>query len=313
MDQEIGGRALIGTVLRDAREAQNLSVEEIATRLRLSEKQINALESDDFSMFGSAIFVRGFIKNYARFLKIDPQPLLDAHLGMYPQEQSYSIRYNNHDVDKSVDVNFSKLTALILGVLLTLAIIIWLVYKVWAYQSNTNTSNPLSPAEGIKQNLMPDSLPKPISPFTEGEPSAKSESTVTEILLPIAKENLDIAPKAEINSPTDKSKEQQPATDSIKLESAKSEPAKTLAVTTRSVRVRLVLTGSSWIGVQDKNGKTVFSKLAKAGTEEYIDGLPPLKFHIGNASATQVIFNGETIDLAPSTFNNMARITLGDH
>lgn len=313
MDQEIGGRALIGTVLRDAREAQNLSVEEIATRLMLSEKQINALESDDFSMFGSAIFVRGFIKNYARFLKIDPQPLLDAHLGMYPQEQSYSISYNNHDVDKSVDVNFSKLTALILGVLLTLAIIVWLAYKVWAYQSNTNTSNPLSPAESIKQNLMPDSLPKPISPFTEGETSAKSESTVTEILLPKAKENLDIAPKAEINSPTDKPREQQPGTDSIKLESAKSEPAKTLAVTTGSVRVRLVLTGSSWIGVQDKNGKTVFSKLAKAGTEEYIDGLPPLKFHIGNASATQVIFNGETIDLAPSTFNNMARITLGDH
>ncbi len=77
--------------------------------------------------------------------------------------------------------------------------------------------------------------------------------------------------------------------------------------------MKLLLTGSSWIGVHDKNGKTVFSKLAKAGTEEFVEGLPPLKFHIGNASATQVIFNGETIDLTPSTYNNMARITVGDH
>ena len=82
MDQELGSRVLIGVTLRDAREAQKLSVEEVALRLRLSEKQINALEADDFSIFGSAIFVRGFIKSYARFLTIDPQPLLDVHLGM---------------------------------------------------------------------------------------------------------------------------------------------------------------------------------------------------------------------------------------
>ena len=313
MDQELGSRVLIGVTLRDEREAQKLSVEEVALRLRLSEKQINALEADDFSIFGSAIFVRGFIKSYARFLTIDPQPLLDAHLGMYPQEQSQSITYKNVGVDKLVDGGVSKLTALIFGILLIAALFVWVTYKIWAYQSNTNKADRPIPAVSLEQNLTPEPLPEAASPVSELETSAKTETTVTEIALPKATEAVGLALKSELKMAGEKPKEQTTSVASVKPEPTKSEPVKTAAVSTGFVRVKLLLTGSSWIGVQDKNGKTVFSKLAKAGTEEFVEGLPPLKFHIGNASATQVIFNGETIDLTPSTYNNMARITVGDH
>ena len=314
MDQELGRRLLIGVTLRDEREAQKLSVEEVALRLRLSEKQINALEADDFSIFGSAIFVRGFIKSYARFLTIDPQPLLDVHLGMYPQEQSQSITYKNVGVDKLVDGGVSKLTALIFGVLLIAALFVWVAYKIWAYQSNTNTPDSPLPTVSMEQNVTPEPLPEAASP----EASAKTETTVTEIALPKVTETVGLVTKPELKATVDKLTEQTISGAAVKPEPAKSEPAKTelaktALVTTGFVRVKLLLTGSSWIGVQDKNGKTVFSKLAKAGTEEFVEGLPPLKFHIGNASATQVIFNGETIDLTPSTYNNMARITVGDH
>ena len=309
MDQELGSRVLIGVTLRDAREAQKLSVEEVALRLRLSEKQINALEADDFSIFGSAIFVRGFIKSYARFLTIDPQPLLDAHLGMYPQEQPQFITYKNVGVVKLVDGGVSKLTALIFGVLLIAALFVWVAYKIWAYQSNTNTADRPLPTVSMEQNVTPEPLPEAASP----EASAKTETTVTEIALPKVTETVGLVTKPELKATLDKPTEQTISAAAVKPEPVKSEPAKTSAVTNGFVRVKLLLTGSSWIGVQDKNGKTVFSKLAKAGTEEYVDGLPPLKFHIGNASATQVIFNGETIDLTPSTYNNMARITVGDH
>lgn len=309
MDQELGSRVLIGVTLRDAREAQKLSVEEVALRLRLSEKQINALEADDFSIFGSAIFVRGFIKSYARFLTIDPQPLLDVHLGMYPQEQSQSITYKNVGVDKLVDGGVCKLTTLIFGVLLIAALFVWVAYKIWAYQSNSNTPDRPLPTVSMEQNVTPEPLPEAASP----EASAKTETTMTEIALPKVTETVGLVTKPELKATVDKPTEQTISAAAVKPEPVKSEPAKTSAVTNGFVRVKLLLTGSSWIGVQDKNGKTVFSKLAKAGTEEYVDGLPPLKFHIGNASATQVIFNGETIDLTPSTYNNMARITVGDH
>ena len=56
----------IGASLRAARESQSLSVEKISSQLHLSEKQIQALEQDEFQSFGSAMLTRGFIKNYAR-------------------------------------------------------------------------------------------------------------------------------------------------------------------------------------------------------------------------------------------------------
>ena len=165
------------------------------------------------------------------------------------------------------------------------------------------------PTVSMEQNVTPEPLPEAASP----EASAKTETTMTEIALPKVTETVGLVTKPELKATVDKPTEQTISAAAVKPEPVKSEPAKTSAVTNGFVRVKLLLTGSSWIGVQDKNGKTVFSKLAKAGTEEYVDGLPPLKFHIGNASATQVIFNGETIDLTPSTYNNMARITVGDH
>lgn len=301
MDQEMMTSASIGLVLREARDAQKLSLEEVAARLRLSEKQINALESDDFSIFGSAIFARGFIKSYARFLTLDPQPLLDAHLKLFPHDQSQSITYKTDNVVKSERANLGKFAALVSGVLFIVVLVAWVIYRVWVYQSTPNSAENFS-ALNVEKSSTSEPLPE------VALPAAERESTVTEITLPPAKESVDAASKTDVKAPADKPKEQIPV-----AEPAKVEVTKTLALAAGSIRVKLVLTGSSWIGVQDKNGKTVFSKLAKAGTEEFVEGTPPLKFHIGNASATQVIFNDETIDLTPNTYNNMARITVGEH
>lgn len=66
----------IGMQLRAAREAAQLSVDEVASALKFSPRQIEALEADDFASLPGSTIVRGFIRNYARFLKIDAEGLL---------------------------------------------------------------------------------------------------------------------------------------------------------------------------------------------------------------------------------------------
>jgi len=66
----------IGESLRGAREAQGLSVEEAARRLRLMHRQIEAMEREDFDSLGQPVFARGFVRNYARLLGLDPEVLL---------------------------------------------------------------------------------------------------------------------------------------------------------------------------------------------------------------------------------------------
>lgn len=72
----LSDRHLPGAVLRATREARGLSVSDVAQAIRFSVRQINALECDDYSGFPNATLLRGFIRSYAKFLKIDAESLL---------------------------------------------------------------------------------------------------------------------------------------------------------------------------------------------------------------------------------------------
>src|ERR1017187_3784954 len=78
-DGEGGPAVSIGAVLADARGRLGLSIEEAAQQLRLSPSQLHAMEANDYSGLPGATFVRGFIRNYARLLQLDPEPLLHAY------------------------------------------------------------------------------------------------------------------------------------------------------------------------------------------------------------------------------------------
>lgn len=65
-----------GDMLRAERERQRLTREDIAARLRLPLRQIDALEGERLDAFPTGPFVRGFVRNYAKALGIDAQPLL---------------------------------------------------------------------------------------------------------------------------------------------------------------------------------------------------------------------------------------------
>jgi cytoskeleton protein RodZ len=73
-----------GVLLRQAREASGFTIVDAARQLKLGVRQIEALEADDFSKLPGPTFVRGFIRNYAKLLQIDPQPVLEAYLRTGP-------------------------------------------------------------------------------------------------------------------------------------------------------------------------------------------------------------------------------------
>jgi cytoskeletal protein RodZ len=69
--------------LRAGREAKKLTVQQVADATKIRSEHIRALEEGDFSTFSAPIYIRGSVKNYAAFLKLDvPQIVadLDAEL-----------------------------------------------------------------------------------------------------------------------------------------------------------------------------------------------------------------------------------------
>ena len=90
--------ASVGQMLSTARERSGLTIEEAATKLRLSVRQIQALEMDDASALPSATFVRGFIRNYAKLLELDAEQLLQAYRVVAPDSEHGNITLPSENI-----------------------------------------------------------------------------------------------------------------------------------------------------------------------------------------------------------------------
>ena len=66
----------LGQKLKAAREEKGLSVGDVSGHLKLSVKQVEALENNAFERLPNAVFIRGFLRSYAKFLKIDEQSII---------------------------------------------------------------------------------------------------------------------------------------------------------------------------------------------------------------------------------------------
>jgi cytoskeleton protein RodZ len=79
-----------GLQLRQAREARQLSLEEVAKNLRLSPQRVALIEADDYAGMGASAFARGYLRSYARFLGVAEEEILAsfAALGLASDIQS---------------------------------------------------------------------------------------------------------------------------------------------------------------------------------------------------------------------------------
>lgn len=66
----------IGNLLRAARQERRLSLPQVATRLHIRQRYLEALESGDFSQLPGLSYMRGYLLNYAGFLDLDKEELI---------------------------------------------------------------------------------------------------------------------------------------------------------------------------------------------------------------------------------------------
>ena len=185
-----------GGALRLARENLGLSVHEIASRLRLGPKQIEAIEADNFAVLPEPAIVRGFIRNYAKQLKINAQPLLDAYVVIVPSAAPYelavkptsSMKISSHKKPKS-----GRYALLALALLLSLGI--WLFYQHYIQKpsptqpsANANRAGENAVGENATSAPAEVALPEAALPVAEraADPAATDTQTTTALSLPAA-------------------------------------------------------------------------------------------------------------------------------
>lgn len=78
--------------LRAAREAQNLSVYQVAEITKIRTDHIRALDEGNYDVFSAPVYVRGFVRTYATMLKLDVPKIMDE----LKQELSTSEKHHEH-------------------------------------------------------------------------------------------------------------------------------------------------------------------------------------------------------------------------
>lgn len=126
--------ASAGTMLSMARESAGISVEEAATRLHLSVCQVRALEADEASGLPGGMFVRGFIRNYAKLLGLDAAPLLAAYRVSVPDSGSCAISLQSENIPIVSHDRKTRRSYVLASVMVGLALGGWMIYMEYAVE-----------------------------------------------------------------------------------------------------------------------------------------------------------------------------------
>jgi cytoskeleton protein RodZ len=74
--------------------------------------------------------------------------------------------------------------------------------------------------------------------------------------------------------------------------------------------LRFVFASESWVEVRDRDNNVVLSQVGAAGSERAVGGQGPWSLVIGYAPGVKLYWRGQSVDLAPHTKGEVARLVL---
>lgn len=253
-----------GAVLFKERRRQGLSLGDISRQLKLSVRQVEALERDDYAGYKSPVFIHGFIRNYAKLLGLDPEPLIRATDLMLdpPMMAAPAPRQQERSQPTPLEDKKYPLWPAIVAVLL-----VGLAIAVYFGSRRAPDARRTAPTVAARDKSAPSSK---IAAETKSEARAGSVERRSRI------ETSGVGAAA---------------------------PA-------GRVTVRMIFEQDSWVEIKDRAGNTIFGQLNPAGSRRSINGEAPLSVVVGNAAGVRLFQGDKSIDLAPHTRVDVARLKL---
>ncbi|MBY0475741.1 MAG: DUF4115 domain-containing protein [Nitrosomonas sp.] len=283
----------VGHLLRRARVMRNMSIEDVSRQLRLSIHQIEAIENEDFEKLPGKTFLRGFIRNYANLVQLDPMQLLQ----LLPESTRIISTYERTPFkDKQLSFSSSRESSgnnnpLVIAIVLVAIILgTYFIFENSGWNKDSDTSSTTSTAR------------------------SESGTTSMEIQLPMstAADNLP-AMTSETNNPRGVAVEQDAKTELIPAEKNLITQSADLqnAKPNDSGNLYFKFTSDSWVKVVDAKGASLFEQLMKGGSEQIVVGKRPLSIVIGNASGVNLTYNNKEINISSyKKQDGTARFTL---
>lgn len=292
-----------GEQLLSARKLAGLTIQQVADQLKLSNRQVQAIESNRFDELPKMVIVRGFIRSYAKLLKIDSASLISS----LPNE-SGGLSGADADLRPTLATPFLESRMPFLGkpdnnrkyligaaVLAVAAVLFMFAQRL---EQSGYLSKFLSP--GAHQKIVTSDVitaNSTVSPVVSNGVLPSAESTQSHAVSAVPASNADSV----INETSRVAKPQEVDSPEHKMPVAENGVSNKLLFKFRE---------DSWIQVKRDDGVILTSHVAKAGSEETFDVQGVLQVRIGNAAGVDGWLRGAAMEISPGRDTNVINLSV---
>ncbi|MBC7514400.1 MAG: helix-turn-helix domain-containing protein [Herminiimonas sp.] len=333
-----------GAVLSATRQGHGLTIEQVASHLNLAPRQVMALEANDFAALPGMVIARGFLRSYAKLLRLDPVALV-AMLG--EQNQAASSAPMRHALSGSFSESRlpsqsspgarSKSVPIAAGIALLVAAAAGSYALGWwpevlsrrvaqlrlsalsngaDVKSEGSAGNDVTVSDAGAGGARTDGGASVLALPTRVSGAALLTTTTTLAGMPLGAlteapaQPVSIGARSEAATATAGSAGPLPAlmpSTGLKL------PLQVLAgpgAATPQNPLVLNIQEDSWVEIKRADNTPVISKVIKAGSVETFEVSEPLTLTIGNISGVEASLRGAPIKLASAATGNVARVLI---
>ena len=303
-DMEVVGP---GLMLSEARTQLSLSVEEVAEKLKFRKCLVRDIEQDIFNQELSSTYNRGYLRSYAKLVKIDIDEVLSAYdmLGIAEVQRSEMQSFSNLTEKQAEHSRLMWFSYFIVVVLFSLMVLWWM-------QEATE--------------LVDEKAPQTSSVVTNQDTAI---DITTDETITIKSETLESLNLDDVNEELDDTQVFDTPIENTQPEKISTEPVLTHKVDELNVNTLgdisselsqvpvavlgtaiFTFSGDCWVNIYDANGERLAWGVKKLGYVMTITGKTPLKITLGKPELASIAFNGQSIDMSAFNVGNIAKFTL---
>ena len=335
-----------GERLQAARIKKGLTLEDVAGRMHLSSSILEAIEENNFDEITAPIFVKGYLRAYARIVSLDEGEMIEQYVDYYSEEDPPINTTSNMAPELSATDARMKWTTyfviVVLGVLLA----------AWWWNKQQNQEPPVSldvqssrmdenaSTEGVVDSDIQAGSEAPIETDAttmdaESEPSDSSDAAVTAETENTTENesaaDTAVEPVAAEMAETDAAADQVASTEAVALpvetesssstEEPEPEPEPQAAGTrdqpglvapSGSDKLKIIIHADTWADVKDSTNFQLVYDLLRADSSVELSGKAPFTVFLGNGHGVEILFNDEEVGFSTRVRDdNTARIDIG--
>lgn len=300
-----------GEQLAALRQARGWKTEQVANQLNLANRQIVALEADNYAALPGMAIVRGFIRSYAKVLHTDPAPILAAIVGdvaasseLSPERKTLSTSFSEVKLQPS-NVRGFPLKTVVLLVILIMAVIVIFGAQRMGWAPIKSAVEVVKIEEVIPAETDPLETPEAVPEFAE--PAVANDDQLS------SPESVDLAEPIAVQKAalpaTTNAVSTVAVTEAAPMAGKAPMPATAVAVNGKDA-LAIQVRQDAWVEIKRADNSVVLSRLLKAGTSEVVEIIEPVSMVIGNAAGVDVTLRGAPLDVVAGNSSNVARLNL---